>query len=165
MVRHVESHQWFIVYFDSSAFSDESFKKHIWTLNSTHRVEVNDAKVYGYVSLLMATTKERIINYWIVNRVNAMTTASFLDETIKYIRKVMRKPKVLVFMDNARIHLTELMKKLAHHHRVYFVLNAANSSKMNQIEYAFEVIKWLVPESSVQRKKTYQGCQGPDEGP
>jgi transposase len=102
---------------------------------------VNQKKVPGHVSLLMATSRDMIINYWVVTKVNTLTTCSFLDETIKYCRKELGKCRLVVFMDNARMHLSDMMKKLAKNQRVYFLLNSPLSSKMNQIEYVFEVIK------------------------
>ena len=89
----------------------------------------------------MATSKDTILNFWIVNRTNALTPASFLDETIKHCRNVLGYARIVVFMDNARIHSTQLMKNLAHNQRVYFLLNAPISSKINQVEYVFEMIK------------------------
>ena len=141
LLEHLADRDCLLVYFDSSPFSNSSFKNKIWSLSSRESVQVNEPKVQGYTSLLMATTNDRILNYWIVNRINSVMTASFLYETISYCRTVLKRERLVFFMDNARIHSTELLKRLARHQRVYFLLNTPLSSKLNQIEYVFEVIK------------------------
>ena len=140
-LAHFANQDCLLLYFDSTSYSDNSFKKFIWSLGKRNQTAVNDRKVYGVTSVLMATTNRRIINYWIVTKVNALTTASFLDETIHYCRNTLKHKSIVVFMDNARIHLTLLMKTLAYNLRVYFFLNAPLSSKINQIEYVFELAK------------------------
>ena len=129
------------IFFDSTSFSDSSFKKRMWTLNSRGTTKVNVKKVYGYVNLFAATTFDRILNYWVVKSVNSVTTASFLYETVRYCRNTLGYRKIVIFMDNARIHKTQLMKTLAAKLQVYFLLNAPYSSKINQVEYLFERIK------------------------
>ena len=130
-----------VIFFDSTSVCDGSFKRFMWTLNSQGRTQINKKKVYGYVNLFMATTAERILNFWIATSVNAVTTASFLFETIRYCRNTLGYRKIVVFMDNARIHSTKLMKDLAAKMKVYFLLNAPYSSKINQVEYVFELVK------------------------
>lgn len=140
-LEHFQDRNCILLYFDSTTFADNSFKNFIWTLGSQKQTYINEKKIYGTVSLLMASTNQRIINYWIVSKVNQVTTASFLYETINHCRKVLNHQRIIIFMDNARIHLTQLVKLLASKLRVYFILNAPLSSKINQIEYVFELVK------------------------
>ena len=150
-IRDSNTKDCLFIYFDSSSFSDSSFKSFIWSIGSAPTSYLNESKISGSVSLLMATTNHTIINYWIVNKVNSITTASFLYETVNHCRATRPRQRIIIFMDNARIHLTPLIKNLAHHLKVYFILNAPYSCKINQIEYVFELIKRQV---RLKRNKT-----------
>ena len=130
-----------ILFFDSTSFSDTSFKKYAWTLDRKGTPRLLAPKVYGYVNLFVACSTDRIINYWIVKSVNRLTTASFLYETIRYCRSVLGHQRILVLLDNARIHKTTLVKKLAEKLSFYLLLNPPYSSKMNLVEYVFERVK------------------------
>ena len=130
-----------VIFFDSSSLSDTGYKKYTWTLNNIGEPSSNHPKVHGSTHLLCATSTSRIINYWIVKSVNQVTTASFLYETIRYCRNVLGFSKILVLMDSATIHKTILMKRLAFELKVYFLINPPYSSKINQVEYVFELIK------------------------
>lgn len=68
-------------------------------------------QVTGYVNLFLATSTERILNYWIVKSVNSVTTASFLYETVRHCSNIHGQCTTdLVLMDFARVHKTRLMR-------------------------------------------------------
>ena len=73
------------------------------------------------------------VNIWIVNKLNSTVTSSFLFETILKIRESNQRSQLLLFMDNAKIHNSQIMKTLAKTMKTYFLINCPNKAYTNKV--------------------------------
>ena len=132
-----------LIFYDTSMLAESSFKKYAWTHDHTRTFNAKLRNVWGVSHLMMCTSRHRILNFWITRKINTDTFVSFLYETVNYVRNQMdpNKKQIVIVMDNARMHLTSTAKLFCQKMKVYFLLNPPHSSKMNQIEYVFELVK------------------------
>jgi transposase len=131
-----------VLFFDESTLCESSYSNKAWSLNLSTKIPISSLKQISQRSnLLMICSASKIENYWIVDSINKQVTLSFLYESINKYRREQNIKKLIIFWDNARIHHSKEMKKLAKYMRVYFIFNAPYSCKLNMMEYIFELIK------------------------
>ena len=130
-----------VVFFDESLISESSFRTKAWKLRSTKYVKLQNSSMAGTVNILLAVSAFRVWNYWVCNKVNQYVITSFLEETALAIRSELGPISIFLLLDNCPSHRTDLMRRFAESYRVYFIFNATYSSKINVVEYFFEIIK------------------------
>ena len=89
-------------------------------------------------SILMATTKYRILNYTIVEK--GIRTDKFIQFMTK-LRISDKKNKNIYFIDNASIHKTKKFQKLIIELNLNIIYNAPYHSEFNPIEYVFSLLR------------------------
>ena len=130
-----------VLFYDETTVTEDSFKSKVWKKIGKQNIRIERKIVHGSTKLLLLISKEEIINFWIVKKSNSEVTCSFLDESIKLLRDVDPNEPLVVFLDNARIHKTNLMRSLCKEGQVHVLFNAPNSSKTMPVEYLFEKVK------------------------
>ena len=130
-----------VVFFDESLISESSFRTKAWRLRKTKYVRLKNAPMAGTVNILFAVSATKVWNYWICSKVNQHVITSFLQETVLAISSELGPIAIYLLLDNCPTHKTNLMKHFAESYRVFFIYNCTYSSKINAVEYFFEIIK------------------------
>ena len=130
-----------LIFFDISSICERDYQKRIWSIGGEKRSNLKIGKFSKQAKILMCCNTNSIMSYAISKRGNKQTIGWFLNESIKHFRTKLKMKKMVFFVDNATPHHSELIKQLFSEKRVYVLFNAPNSSKTNQIENVFEVMK------------------------
>ncbi len=111
-----------------------------WSLKGTECIiNVDKAKIKNEkFSLLKATSKEKIINYTIVEK--SMKTDKFINFITK-LDRLDKEKKNVYFMDNATIHKSKKFKELIEKLNLKVVYNIPYHSEFNPIEMVFSLLR------------------------
>ena len=132
---------YYVIFYDGSLLAPCNFQRSMWTLTGTKRITHPFRCIGGFANVIMCCDTERVISYRVAKSIKTEESACFLLDTIMHLRQVEGKNKMVVFLDNARIHHTKQFKLIAKRTGVYFLYNAPISCKINLIEFVFEVMK------------------------
>ena len=132
---------YYVIFFDGSLLAPCNFQRSMWTLTGTRQISHPFRCIGGFANVIMCCDTERVISYKVAKTIRTEESACFLLDTIMHLRQVEGKDKMVVFLDNARIHHTKQFKLIAKRTGVYFLYNAPISCKINMIEFVFEVMK------------------------
>ena len=130
-----------VLFFDESLISETSFRSKVWKLRKTKYVHLDHTNIAGTMNILLLASVDRVWNFWMTKKINSETIISFLEESIQEIRSDRGNILVFLFLDNCPSHRTIDMRLFASKAKVILIYNVIYSSKINPIEYLFEVIK------------------------
>jgi len=130
-----------VVFIDESLISESSFRSKAWRLRNSKYLKLKFSPLVGTTNLVLATSYGRIWNYWVCKKMNQQVITSFLMETVTAIRSELGQIPIFVLLDNCPSHRTALVKEFAESFRTFLVFNVSYSSKINPVEYVFEIIK------------------------
>jgi hypothetical protein len=107
------------------------------------------------ISLISAISEDRVIaNQLVEGPVDAIIFDNFVYHTLLCIRKDkdLSQKKVLLFLDNARIHKSPHLYDTAKKMKALILFNAAYSSWLNPIEHFFGYVKATLKEEDIASK-------------
>lgn len=130
-----------VLFYDETIISPTSFRSAVWRNASNRNFNIERKTSTGTIKLLLATTAERVVNFWIAKKSNSEVTCAFLDETVDQLRADDENARVVIFLDNSTMHKTKLMQSWCRVKEVYSLFNAPHSSKSMLVEYLFEKVK------------------------
>lgn len=129
------------LFFDVSSINDLSFKQKSWALTNKNSI-VKKLFTYNltHIVALLSTTKLEAIQFIKGNLIN-LDLISFLNEAVGTIKMNYPGKKVVILLDNARMHYTEYFKNFAEVNRIQLIYIPPSSPMLNPIEYFFRYIK------------------------
>ena len=71
-----------VIYFDESSVSSNSFKRKIWQKKHNKKIACDFTFSSKSYNILLACTKDKLLNFWITEIKNQDIVISFLNETI-----------------------------------------------------------------------------------
>jgi hypothetical protein len=134
------TNKYIVLFYDESLVSDDSFKRKAWKkIDKKVYIPINRSQ--GTVNFLLICTTDSLINFWITRKTNTHIVTSFLNESVELINKKFTNTPVIIFLDNCKMHKTNLIREFTTNSKTYLLFNGSNSSKINMAEYLFEKIK------------------------
>ena len=115
-----------------------------------------DKKQQQYsISLISAIAYDRVIaNQFIEGNVDSVLFENFVYQALLSVRtdSQLKEKDVVVFMDNAKIHLHPVIMETARRMKAHVVFNCEYSPWLNPIEQIFMVLKRRIREKPAYRK-------------
>ena len=137
-LAHQPSHLFF---FDCSTFLFEQNPRRSWQTRLTPTAFFSSTNYRRFHLLLVIGETGPVAHQIIAGKVPKGAVASFLARVCQRLREACGEQPVTVVLDNAQVHKTELMRRLAGSTGVCFLFTAPHSPFMNPIELVFRRIK------------------------
>lgn len=128
-------------FFDATTFCFETNPRRAWQ-NSANKTSFFSSTNYLRYHLLMVLGAEGVFAFQVVlGKVPSSAIFAFLHEVAAVLRADPGVVAPTLVLDNATVHKTQLMKRLARCSGLTFVFTAYHSPFMNPIEEAFRFLK------------------------
>jgi transposase len=141
MVMKLMAEGHLVLFFDESLISEGTFRTKVWKLRKTKHIMLDRTNIAGTINILLLASVDRVWNFWLTKKMNSSVVISFLEESARAIRREQGNLPIFLFLDNCPSHRTADIRIFAEKAKMILIYNVVYSSKINPIEYLFEVIK------------------------
>jgi transposase len=130
-----------VLFFDESLISESSFSTKVCKIRKTKHIQLDRTNIAGTINILLLASVDRPWNFWLTKKMNSTVVISFLEESARIIRAEKGNILLFLFLDNCPSHRTIEIRLLSEKTKLILIYNVVYSSKINPVEYLFEVIK------------------------
>lgn len=134
-----------VFFFDCTSFNWNQKTQFCW-FKKSQPVAFPPITDFRAVHLLMMISFDKVIAFQLISgKLSSDLICSFLLQVLEKEKQMFENKEVNIILDNARMHRTDLMKKLACYKNITFNFIIPRNPFFNIIEFAFRFIKTRKP--------------------
>lgn len=141
LIEYINDNNYLVCFFDVTSINDKSFKTKGWSLPNS-QPKYNKKFTYNLTHIMCLMTIEgRVFFQCVKGTMINLDIIHFLNTIVNTIHNEKFKRKIIIILDNARMHKTEYFTRFVLTKNIKLLFTVSNHPMLNPIEYLFRFLK------------------------